>query len=985
MADPIVIEIQDKIPDSIGQKLKSFATDSTKAATAIDRLNASESKTALASEKLALAQAKTATEQARLAKTADQAAMAHIKLAAAQKKQEEASNRATASVGKTSNGFSQLAGSLKGALAAAGVYVGIQQITELGDAYTSMKNKLAVVSETSAQAEAVMQGVFDVANKTRTPVEETATAFARFDRALQPLGASQKETLRLTQTINEAMVVSGATAGEQAAGLLQLSQAFNKGKLDGDEFRTVMELMPSVADAIAKQMKVTRGELLKLSPQGKITAQVMREAFAQAAEDIDAKFGKTVPTLGQSVTVLKNNLIAMFGEIEKGSGIFSGSASAISTFATAIADYKVEIFDVSSGFGNLAKSVISLSLALSTSSTDIISYKTILGYLEKGITGIGFAFSAVADIFENKNRIVKSSLDYLFNNDRTDAASKFSDSLKITTTNMDSFTESTLKAQQQHNLLKKQMEDQQATLLRGASAPAKTKAPVDVNAQKALENRATWIQRNKSELEKEQKALQMLEPERTAYNKLSEIEIQLAAKKLGKNKELNKLKPEERAELEKLINTNETLKKVQAEMDSIYNSSSKKALENYNNTIKANDILLSKGIITEKEHNAKLLTAKDTLAEALNPMKEMTDSLKDQLSITEKVGDAQTLYSTLQQQANTLRKKGIDLLNDPAYLSELNTLKATNAELLKKQQINAAKTTVNASLPTTQLDEFKAKLEALKGLQGSDLASGKMSLFASMFEGTQTEFDNQLNAYKVFLGQVVAMTKDSITKDKEAAQLRLRAELMYWQVKLNMASSYLGQFTGLMESTNREMFAIGKAAALAQAIIDGIASVMKVASTTPYPWSIPLMAAAAGVAAVNVAKIRATQLPTSYATGGYTGDGAIGAAAGVVHGQEFVVNAAATARNRSTLEAINAGKSVGNTSSGMSVKIENYGTSKGFETQQIDENTIRIIARDEASSTVSKSVPTMMASQFANPNSVANKSLRKNTFVSVRR
>lgn len=47
-----------------------------------------------------------------------------------------------------------------------------------------------------------------------------------------------------------------------------------------------------------------------------------------------------------------------------------------------------------------------------------------------------------------------------------------------------------------------------------------------------------------------------------------------------------------------------------------------------------------------------------------------------------------------------------------------------------------------------------------------------------------------------------------------------------------------------------------------------------------------------------------------YASGGYTGDYGVGDVAGVVHGREFVMTAAATARNRSMLEAMNAGRDV---------------------------------------------------------------------------
>lgn len=47
-----------------------------------------------------------------------------------------------------------------------------------------------------------------------------------------------------------------------------------------------------------------------------------------------------------------------------------------------------------------------------------------------------------------------------------------------------------------------------------------------------------------------------------------------------------------------------------------------------------------------------------------------------------------------------------------------------------------------------------------------------------------------------------------------------------------------------------------------------------------------------------------------YSSGGYTGEYGTAQVAGLVHGREFVVNAAATARNRALLEAVNSGQNV---------------------------------------------------------------------------
>ena len=106
-----------------------------------------------------------------------------------------------------------------------------------------------------------------------------------------------------------------------------------------------------------------------------------------------------------------------------------------------------------------------------------------------------------------------------------------------------------------------------------------------------------------------------------------------------------------------------------------------------------------------------------------------------------------------------------------------------------------------------------------------------------------------------------------------------------------------------------------------------------------------------------------------FQTGGYTGNGGVSDVAGVVHGQEYVLNAAATKRvGVGTLDAINSGGTLGGGS--VNVTIQNYGTSKVFEVQQLDTNTVRIIARDEARNTV--------ATDLQNPNSQISKAASQN-------
>lgn len=305
------------------QRVATAATQSQTAvqnlAAATTRANTAQTQGQTAAQRLATEQARTATQTANAAAASDRAALASLRLQQAQDRVANSSQRSATS----------LLAFARGAAAIISVGLTAQSILQSADAYTVLQNKLQNVTDSQQQVAQLTERLFDVANRTRTPVQETAQAFARFDMALKGLGKSQDDSLRLTETVNKMLVLSGATAGEAGAALLQLSQAFNKGKLDGDEFRSVMELMPNAADAIAKRLGVTRGELLKLAPEGKITAQVMVDAFNDAATQIDEKFGSTVPTLSQAMIVLKNSATEAFGEINTQLGITAAMSQVI--------------------------------------------------------------------------------------------------------------------------------------------------------------------------------------------------------------------------------------------------------------------------------------------------------------------------------------------------------------------------------------------------------------------------------------------------------------------------------------------------------------------------------------------------------------------------------------------------------------------------------------------------------------------------------
>lgn len=139
-----------------------------------------------------------------------------------------------------------------------------------------------------------------------------------------------------------------------------------------------------------------------------------------------------------------------------------------------------------------------------------------------------------------------------------------------------------------------------------------------------------------------------------------------------------------------------------------------------------------------------------------------------------------------------------------------------------------------------------------------------------------------------------------------------------------------------------------------------------VAGTTALASSV---AAAQGLALAGMA---------GFKDGGYTGNVGTSDVAGVVHGREFVMNAAATAANRPALEAMNRGQSAGT-----QVVIENY--APGVVVEQVDESRFRVIAAEEANRAISNRAPEVIAADMANPNGRTSKSMAQNFNLSRRR
>jgi len=232
-------------------------------------------------------------------------------------------------IGGAANKSSRGVKLLTRSLGAMGAALGVRELTKYLDVQTSLKNRLRAVGLEGQNLTSVYKDLLGVANDTRSAFDSSIELYSRLALSTKDLNTSSAELIDFTKSLNQAIILSGASSQEASAGLLQLSQGMASGVLRGDELRSVLEQLPAVADVIAKSLGVTRGELRAMGEAGEITAEVILDAFEGAREELADRFGKSIPTIGQSMQVLKNNAVTLFGSFGEGSGIAEGLSKAV--------------------------------------------------------------------------------------------------------------------------------------------------------------------------------------------------------------------------------------------------------------------------------------------------------------------------------------------------------------------------------------------------------------------------------------------------------------------------------------------------------------------------------------------------------------------------------------------------------------------------------------------------------------------------------
>lgn len=166
--------------------------------------------------------------------------------------------------------------------------------------------------------------------------------------------------------------------------------------------------------------------------------------------------------------------------------------------------------------------------------------------------------------------------------------------------------------------------------------------------------------------------------------------------------------------------------------------------------------------------------------------------------------------------------------------------------------------------------QIEAQLESVRASHRTELEALRVKLEEEK-EILQQAFDNRLITQQQFYVELLQLTadyeQDKTKIEKRQADERQRAEEKAHREKYAKYQGVMGDISTLMNTESRKMFEVGKAAAIANAIIDTHAGMTKALAQGGF-WGIAMAAAVAAKGFASVSAIRAQQFGSSGGGGG---------------------------------------------------------------------------------------------------------------------
>lgn len=236
-----------------------------------------------------------------------------------QEKASKETNRAKSALDKfrsasivSSKGVSSLTSAVTRLAGAYLIIQGLRNVLNLSDTLSQTTARLDMMNDGLQTTAELTDMIYAAAQRSRGSFTATADMVGKLGNLAGDAFSSTQELVAFSEQLNKQIALSGASAQAADAAILQLTQGLSSGALRGEELNSVLEQTPTVAKTIADYLGMSTGEMREFASEGKLSADIVKNALLSAAEETNAAFAQMPMTFGQTMTQLQNYAIMAF-------------------------------------------------------------------------------------------------------------------------------------------------------------------------------------------------------------------------------------------------------------------------------------------------------------------------------------------------------------------------------------------------------------------------------------------------------------------------------------------------------------------------------------------------------------------------------------------------------------------------------------------------------------------------------------------------
>lgn len=198
---------------------------------------------------------------------------------------------------------------IKGYIGAAGAAFSLSKLVGLSDTLAGNKARLELIVDDGGSVDELNKKIYASAMRARASYTDTTATISKLGLLAGDAFNSNDEMIAFTELMNKNFTIGGASTQEQSSAMYQLTQAMASGRLQGDEYRSIIENAPLLAKAIEDYMRNVQGAegaMKDWSSEGLLTADVIKAALFSTADEVETRFARIPMTWGQVWTMASN-------------------------------------------------------------------------------------------------------------------------------------------------------------------------------------------------------------------------------------------------------------------------------------------------------------------------------------------------------------------------------------------------------------------------------------------------------------------------------------------------------------------------------------------------------------------------------------------------------------------------------------------------------------------------------------------------------